>query len=228
MDNSIDNKFIQERSRREFIIFKCEEGNEQVKIRYKAAMHCHFVKKYIEKEMKSDKSYLQKKREIIFDFPYIKKHTLDSMREYLEHFEDELPPEIEKPFPSGVDFKYKDFLVVNMPGQKEADYFRYEFIEKIAIPDVADLAVVSMELGVVSLFDLCCSKLGEITRAKTGPEIFQTFNMFETFTYEDKLEIEKKNQWISQNFVWNGFEGFDDNIGLLEHPDYKKNFGLTE
>ena len=110
----------------------------------------------------------------------------EKVKEYLEHFNGEPPKEIEKPITSN-------------EMKKLADEWSADFVDKMPLDELVNLTVAANYMGINSLLDLCCAKVATLCKDKTEKEIFDTFNIKETFTEEEKNKIKEENKWIEEN-----------------------------
>ena len=115
----------------------------------------------------------------------IKGSMLKKIKEYLEHYENIEPIEIEKPLPS--------------PNLKECvTEWDYNYID-IDLEEVFQLMLDSNYMGIKSLLELSSAKVAGIIKGKTSEEIKQIFNVQNDFTPEEEQQILEQNNWAFEN-----------------------------
>lgn len=118
----------------------------------------------------------------------IDSNTFEKIKEYLEHFDGNSPPEIQKPLRSN---EMKD----------NTDEWSAQFVDKLTIKELANLISASLLIEINSLLNLCCAKLVSLCKGKSEEEIFKTFGVPENhFTAEKKEQIKENNKWIEEIF----------------------------
>ncbi len=101
---------------------------------------------------------------------------LKKIKEYLEHYENIEPNEIEKPLPS--------------PNLKECvTEWDYNYIN-IDLEEVFELTNASHYMDIESLLDLTTAKISSMSKGKSQQEIRNMFNIQCDFTEEELLEYE--------------------------------------
>ena len=115
-------------------------------------------------------------------------NTFEKIKEYLEHFDGNNPPEIQKPLKS-------------TEMKNNTDEWSANFVDKLTIKELANLISASHLIQINSLLNLCCAKLVSLCKGKSEEEIFKTFGVPENyFTPEKKEQIKENNKWIEGIF----------------------------
>ena len=115
-------------------------------------------------------------------------NTFEKIKEYLEHFDGNSPPEIQKPLKS-TDMK------------NNTDEWSANFVDKLTIKELANVISASHLIHINSLLNLCCAKLVSLCKGKSEEEIFKTFGVPENyFAPEKKEKIKENNKWIEGIF----------------------------
>ena len=115
-------------------------------------------------------------------------NTFEKIKEYLEHFDGNSPPEIQKPLKS-------------TEMKNNTDEWSANFVDKLTIKELANLISASHLININSLLNLCCAKLVSLCKGKSEEEIFKTFGVPENyFTTEKKELIKANNKWIEDIF----------------------------
>ena len=115
----------------------------------------------------------------------VKINILKKITEYLEHYENEEPKEIDRPLPS---LNFKECV-------PEWDY---NYIN-VNLDMIFELIDVANYLDIKNLFELASAKVASIIKARNTDEIKQTFNINKDFTPEEEEKILKDNQWCIEN-----------------------------
>ena len=115
----------------------------------------------------------------------VKINILKKITEYLEHYENEDPKEIDRPLPS---LNFKECV-------PEWDY---NYIN-VNLDMIFELIDVANYLDIKNLFELASAKVASIIKARNTDEIKQTFNINKDFTPEEEEKILKDNQWCIEN-----------------------------
>ena len=105
--------------------------------------------------------------------------------EYLEHYKDEEPKEIEKPLPSA---NFKECV-----GEWD-----YNFMD-IALDSIFEIILASNYLDIKPLLELSTAAIAGLIKGKTSDEIRQMFNITNDFTPEEEQQIIEENQWCMEN-----------------------------
>ena len=120
--------------------------------------------------------------EILLD---IKSNILKKIKEYLEHYENEEPLEIEKPLPSS---NFEECV-------SEWDY---TFMD-INLDMTFDLLLASNKMDIKSLLELTSAKVASIIKKVSTEKIRQTFNITNDFTPEEEQQILEENGWAMED-----------------------------
>ena len=114
--------------------------------------------------------------------------TIEKLIEYLNHFQDSTPVEIQKP------------IIIN-DMKKITDEWSADFVDKLTIEELVNLTEASNTFIIESLLNLCCAKLVTLCKGKTEEEIFKTFGIPPNeFTDEQRKKIYQENNWIDNMF----------------------------
>ena len=105
--------------------------------------------------------------------------------EYLEHYKDEEPKEIEKPLPSA---NLKEYV-----GEWD-----YNFMD-ISLNNIIEIINASNYLDIPPLLELASAKNASIIKGKTTQEIRQTYGITNDFTPEEEEQILEENKWCMEN-----------------------------
>ena len=115
----------------------------------------------------------------------IKSELLKKIKEYLEHYENEEPLEIEKPLPSS---NFEECV-------SEWDY---TFMD-INLDMTFDLLLASNKMDIKSLLELTSAKVASIIKKVSTEKIRQTFNITNDFTPEEEQQILEENGWAMED-----------------------------
>ena len=115
----------------------------------------------------------------------LKINILKKIKEFLEHYENEDPIEIERPLPSN-DFK----LYVN-----EWDY-NYTDVD---IHTIMDLIVAANYMDIKELLELWSAKFASIMKRNSTEEIRKDYNITTDYTPEEEQFILEENKWAFEN-----------------------------
>ena len=115
----------------------------------------------------------------------IESNILKKIKEYLEHYENEEPPEIERPLPS---LNFKECV-------SEWDY---NFMN-LGVDTIMSLSLASNKMDIKSLLELTSAKTASIIKGKNTEEIRKEFNIEDDFTPEEEQQILEENQWCMEN-----------------------------
>ena len=143
------------------ITVQTKEGKE-VPIKKSAAMLSNLLKKYIEQD---------KVQEAPISLTEVDEKIIDKIYEYLDHFNGQMPKDIEKPLQTN-DMK------------NATDEWSSNFVDKIPLDDLINLTTAASYMEISTLIDLCCAKIACMCQEKSEEEIFRVFNINETFTEE--------------------------------------------
>ena len=132
-------------------------------------------------------------KRIIDDFPNeteiplenVRSNILKKIKEYLDHYQDTDPKEIERPLAS------QNF-------QECVDPWDFEFIN-VDLDLIFEIMLASNYMDIKPLLELATSKVASIIKGKTPEEIRKTFNIQKEFTPEEQQQIREENQWCLDN-----------------------------
>ena len=149
---------------------------EKIETSAKAAMRSTLIKDSI-----------QDCRDDIIEFTAnnVKGNILKKIVEYLEHYKDTEPKEIERPLPSQ---NFKECV----------DEFDFNFTE-IDLDMIFEIILASNYLDIKPLQELASAKVASILKGKTIEEIRRTFNITNEFTPEEEQQIIEENKWCMEN-----------------------------
>ena len=115
----------------------------------------------------------------------VKSNILKKIKEYLEHYQDSDPKEIERPLASQ---NYQDCV----------EPWDYEFIN-VDLDLIFEIILAANYMDIKPLLELASSKIASIIKGKTPEEIRKTFNIQNDFTPEEEQQIRDENQWCMDN-----------------------------
>ena len=115
----------------------------------------------------------------------VKSGILKKIKEYLEHYQDSDPKEIERPLASQ---NYQDCV----------DAWDFEFIN-IELDTIFEIILAANYMDIKPLLELASSKIASIIKGKTPEEIRKIFNIQNDFTPEEEQQIRDENQWCMDN-----------------------------
>ena len=132
-------------------------------------------------------------KRIIDDFPNeteiplenVRSNILKKIKEYLDHYQDTDPKEIERPLASQ---NYQECV----------DPWDFEFIN-VDLDLIFEIILASNYMDIKPLLELASSKVASIIKGKTPEEIRKTFNIQNDFTPEEEQQIREENQWCLDN-----------------------------
>lgn len=114
--------------------------------------------------------------------------TIEKIIEYLNHFDGNIPKEIQKP-------------LISTDMKKITDEWSADFVDKLTIEELVNITAASDYLQINSLLNLCCAKMVALSKDKTEEEIFKVFGVPPNqFTTEQKEQIKENNKWIDDMF----------------------------
>ena len=133
-------------------------------------------------------------KQTINDFPdeekfpinEVDEKTGEKIKDYLNHFNGDAPPEIEKPLISN-----------NM--KNVTDEWSANFVDRMPLDDIINLNVAANYMGINPLLDLCSAKIASFFKDKSEEEVMKEFNIKKPFTEEEKNKIREENKWIEEN-----------------------------
>ena len=157
-------------------VIMISSDGQKFEISAKAAMRSQLVK---------DSLIGNNEEEIEFNVNNVKGDILKKVVEYLEHYENEEPKEIERPLPS--------------QNLKECvDEWDNDFID-IDLNTIFQIILASNYLNIKSLLELASAKIASIIKGKTNEEIKQIFGIQNDFTPEEEQQIIEENKWCMEN-----------------------------
>ena len=118
---------------------------------------------------------------------YLKKinYILKKIKEYLEHYENNEPKEIERPLPSQ---NFKECV----------DEWDNNFID-VDLDLIFELILGANYMDIKPLLELASAKVASIIKGKTTEEIRKTFGITNDFTPEEEQQIIEENKWCMEN-----------------------------
>ena len=130
---------------------------------------------------------------IIEDFPEdsefplndVDGETLRKIKQYLIHYEDMEPPQIQRPLKST---NFKECV----------DIWDYNFIE-VSSMDIFKLVLATNYMDIKPLFDLSCAKIGSQIQGITTESIRKEFEINGGFSKEEQELILKDKQYLEEN-----------------------------
>ena len=157
-------------------VIMISSDGQKFEISAKAAMRSQIVKENI---------IGNNQEEIEFKVNNIKGDILKKVVEYLEHYENEEPKEIERPLPS-------------LNFQECVDEWDYNFID-IYLDTIFEIILASNYLDISPLLELASAKIASVIKGKTTEELRQTFGIQNEFTPEEEQQIIEENKWCMEN-----------------------------
>ena len=110
---------------------------------------------------------------------------LIKIKEYLEHYENTEPKEIERPLPSQ---NFKDCV----------DEWDNNYID-VDLDLIFELILGANYMDIKPLLELASAKVASIIKGKTTEEIRKTFGITNDFTPEEEQQIIEENKWCMEN-----------------------------
>ena len=157
-------------------VIMISSDGQKFEISVKAAMRSQIMKESI---------MGNNQEEIEFNANNIKGDILKKVVEYLEHYENEEPKEIERPLPS---LNFKECV----------DEWDYNFID-VDINTIFKIINASNYLNIPPLLELSSAKMASIIKGKTTEEVRQLFGIQNEFTPEEEQQIIEENKWCMEN-----------------------------
>lgn len=115
----------------------------------------------------------------------VKSNILKKIKEYLEHYADTDPKEIERPLPTQ---NYQECV----------EQWDFDFIN-VELDLVFEIILAANYMDIKPLLELASSKVASIIKGKTPEEIRKIFNIQNDFTPEEEQQIREENQWCMDN-----------------------------
>ena len=138
----------------------------------------------------ADRSEVLKK--MILDYPdeselavNVNYDALSKIKEYLEHYENSEPKEIERPLPSQ---NFKECV----------DEWDNTYID-VELDLIFELILGANYMDIKPLLELASAKVASIIKGKTTEEIRKTFGITNDFTPEEEQQIIEENKWCMEN-----------------------------
>ena len=157
------------------LITLVSSDGEKIQISAKAAQRSQLVKKIIETHPD----------DVEIPLSNVKSSILKKIKEYLEHYQDSDPKEIERPLASQ---NYQDCV----------EAWDFEFIN-IELDTIFEIILAANYMDIKPLLELASSKIASIIKGKTPEEIRKIFNIQNDFTPEEEQQIRDENQWCMDN-----------------------------
>ena len=115
----------------------------------------------------------------------VKSNILKKIKEYLEHYENTEPKEIERPLPSQ---NFKECV----------DGWDFNYID-VDLDLIFELILGANYMDIKPLLELASAKVASIIKGKTTEEIRKTFGITNDFTPEEEQQIIEENKWCMEN-----------------------------
>ena len=115
----------------------------------------------------------------------VKSNILKKIKDYLEHYQESEPQEIERPLASQ---NYQECV----------EAWDYEYIN-VELDLIFEIILAANYMDIKPLLELASSKIASIIKGKTPEEIRKTFNIQNDFTPEEEQQIRDENQWCMDN-----------------------------
>ena len=147
-------------------VIMISSDGQKFEISAKAAMRSQLVK---------DSLIGNNEEEIEFNVNNVKGDILKKVVEYLEHYENEEPKEIERPLPS------QNF-------RECVDEWDNDFID-IDLDTIFQIILASNYLNIKSLLELASAKIASINKGKTTEDIRKIYGIQNDFTPEEEQQI---------------------------------------
>lgn len=112
--------------------------------------------------------------------------SLEKIIVYLNKWNGENPPEIEKPLKSSI-------------LKEVTDEWSADFIDDLDLETLTNITVSANFMEINPLLELACAKLASMCKDKSEEEIFKTFGIVDTFTEEERQKLKEENKWIEEN-----------------------------
>ena len=115
----------------------------------------------------------------------VKCNILKKIKEYVEHYENTEPKEIERPLPSQ---NFKECV----------DEWDNNYID-VELDLIFELILGANYMDIKPLLELASAKVASIIKGKTTEEIRKTFGITNDFTPEEEQQIIEENKWCMEN-----------------------------
>ena len=156
------------------IIFVSSDG-EKIEISSKAAQRSVLVKGILEDYPDDAEVPLNN----------VKSNILKKIKEYLDHYENEEPKEIERPLPSN---NFKECV----------NEWDYNFID-MDLQLIFEIILGANYMDIKPLLELSSAKVASIIKGKNTEEIRKIFDINNDFTPEEEQQILEENKWCMEN-----------------------------
>ena len=115
----------------------------------------------------------------------VKRNILKKIKEYLDHYENEEPKEIERPLPSN---NFKECV----------NEWDYNFID-MDLQLIFEIILGANYMDIKPLLELSSAKVASIIKGKNTEEIRKIFDINNDFTPEEEQQILEENKWCMEN-----------------------------
>ncbi len=115
----------------------------------------------------------------------VKSNILKKIKEYLDHYENEEPKEIERPLPSN---NFKECV----------NEWDYNFID-MDLQLIFEIILGANYMDIKPLLELSSAKVASIIKGKNTEEIRKIFDINNDFTPEEEQQILEENKWCMEN-----------------------------
>ena len=115
----------------------------------------------------------------------VKSNILKKIKEYLEHYENADPKEIDRPLASQ---NFKECV----------EEWDFKYID-VDLELIFELILGANYMDIKSLLELASAKVASIIKGKNTEEIRKTFNITNDFTPEEEQQILEENKWCMEN-----------------------------
>ena len=115
----------------------------------------------------------------------VKGNILQKIKEYLEHYENEEPKQIEKPLP---DKKFEECV----------DSWDFKYID-VELELIFELILGANYMDIKPLLELASAKVASLIKGKSTEEIRKLFGIQNDFTPEEEQQIQEENKWCMEN-----------------------------
>ena len=110
---------------------------------------------------------------------------MKKIKDYLEHYENEEPKNIERPLPSQ---NFKECV----------DEWDFKYID-VDLELTFELILGANYMDIKPLLELASAKVASIIKGKTTEDIRKTFGIQNDFTPEEEQQILEENKWCMEN-----------------------------
>ena len=157
-------------------VIMISSDGEKFELSKRAAMRSQLVKESISENSEDA---------IEFKVDKVKGTVLKKVVEYLEHYKDQEPKEIERPLQS------QNF-------NECVDDWDYNFID-LDLDKIFEINLAANYLDIRPLLDLSGAKIASLIKGKTTQEVRKIFNIENEFTPEEEEQIIEENKWCMEN-----------------------------